>query len=270
MAAINDEVEVALAKFSDRVVAFTVDYLLFAAGFILTLKLINPGVEILFNPNAQVWALVWMGLFLLYHTALSADGRISLGKRLLGLRVITPAGEPLSLPKALLRTLGYIPSSFFGAGFFWCLANPSKRTWHDLMAGSVVVEERPKSGGMRLLIKAGALASIAAFGSLWAWDFTVRDHYDDTMTQAYAYVGISEIQLLQENHYLIHDRFTNDMDVLAELSGDPETFKADMNVLFDPEAGVKISLVGEDYVLTARARDRERTPIRVIGRAKDI
>ncbi|HKA52455.1 MAG TPA: RDD family protein [Candidatus Binatia bacterium] len=75
-----------------------------------------------------------------YFTILHGETGQTIGKSLLGLRVCTAGGEPLGYGRALARFLAYGPSFFFfGVGFLWVGLNPGKRGWHDLLAGTVVV-----------------------------------------------------------------------------------------------------------------------------------
>jgi uncharacterized RDD family membrane protein YckC len=74
------------------------------------------------------------------------------GKAMVGLRVLSAeSARPIGLPRAMLRTLilglATLPTLGFGAAALaWtALVDPSgwRRGWHDLRAGSVVVDVRP-------------------------------------------------------------------------------------------------------------------------------
>lgn len=61
------------------------------------------------------------------------------GKMLVRVRVVTVAGDPLSLWRAILRELGYIVSLLtFGIGYLMAGIRPDKRALHDLIAGTRV------------------------------------------------------------------------------------------------------------------------------------
>lgn len=68
------------------------------------------------------------------------------GKRWLGLRVVdAKTGNNLTPIQSLLRYLGYFISSLpMGLGFFWVLFDARKQAWHDKIAGTVVVADKPK------------------------------------------------------------------------------------------------------------------------------
>jgi uncharacterized RDD family membrane protein YckC len=65
----------------------------------------------------------------------------TLGKRALGIRVIDLArGGPIGPGRAFIRLLGRIVSWIpLYLGYLWMLWDREKQTWHDKMAGSVVV-----------------------------------------------------------------------------------------------------------------------------------
>ena len=65
----------------------------------------------------------------------------TIGKRALGIRVIDyRTGGPLGFGKALGRYLGRILSQIpCLLGYFWMLWDREKQTWHDKLAGTVVV-----------------------------------------------------------------------------------------------------------------------------------
>jgi len=66
----------------------------------------------------------------------------TIGKMILGLRVVKTDGQPLSFSRALARTIVYALSAIpFFLGFFWVGFTSSKRSWHDLIAGTMVIRE---------------------------------------------------------------------------------------------------------------------------------
>jgi uncharacterized RDD family membrane protein YckC len=77
-----------------------------------------------------------------YFTILHSETGQTIGKNLLGLKVCTLDGEPIGYGHALIRFLAYgLSFVFFGLGFLWVALNPGKRGWHDLLAGTVVVNK---------------------------------------------------------------------------------------------------------------------------------
>lgn len=77
---------------------------------------------------------------LAYFTIFHACGGQTIGKLLLGLRVVDAAdGGALPWGRAFLRAVGQLVSALpLAAGFLWVLVDPARRAWHDSLAGSRV------------------------------------------------------------------------------------------------------------------------------------
>lgn len=82
-------------------------------------------------------AAVW--LFLYWWVSISVAGK-TLGKALLGLRVVTGEGGILSPTRAAVRAVA-LPISFllFGLGFLGIVIGRKRRALHDVIAGSAVI-----------------------------------------------------------------------------------------------------------------------------------
>ena len=66
----------------------------------------------------------------------------TIGKMIFGLRVVKNDGQPISFSRALVRTILYALSAIpFFLGFFWVAFTWGKRSWHDLIAGTMVIRE---------------------------------------------------------------------------------------------------------------------------------
>lgn len=77
---------------------------------------------------------------LLYYTILHAFGGQTLGKVFLGIRVVTPENESLTLGSAfLLWCANYLSIFSLGLGYLWALLDPAKATLHDRIASCRVV-----------------------------------------------------------------------------------------------------------------------------------
>ncbi|UCF87994.1 MAG: RDD family protein, partial [bacterium] len=81
-------------------------------------------------------------LFILYFTLLTGEGGQTLGKMLLGIRVVAENGSRVGYGRSLLRAIAYIVSFFFGTflGFLWALWDRKNQAWHDKIAGTIVVK----------------------------------------------------------------------------------------------------------------------------------
>ena len=84
------------------------------------------------------------GFFLLlavaYFAGLWTWRGTSVGGIVLGLKVVSLDGQPLTFPVALVRSLGAAFSvSVCFLGFLWIAWDPEKQGWHDRIAGTVVL-----------------------------------------------------------------------------------------------------------------------------------
>ncbi len=81
----------------------------------------------------QAWSFVYFTFFFRF-------GGATLGKYLMGLRVVRHDGQPLTLARAALRSLAYLASMLpVYVGFLNILVDDRRRGWHDLLVGTVVV-----------------------------------------------------------------------------------------------------------------------------------
>jgi uncharacterized RDD family membrane protein YckC len=82
-------------------------------------------------------------LNLAYFTFFHGTWGQTFGKMIFGLRVIRPNGQPLTYSRALFRTGGYFLSAIpLFLGFLWIGFTSSKRSWHDVLAETIVVREQ--------------------------------------------------------------------------------------------------------------------------------
>lgn len=115
------------ATFLDRLAAFALDCLLVA----IASELLDM------NRNEGFFPL----LLLAYHIAFWAWRGTTLGGIICSLRVIRTTGTPLRPADALVRGLSSVFSlAAVGIGCFWMLQDPESQTWHDKIAGTLVVK----------------------------------------------------------------------------------------------------------------------------------
>lgn len=254
-----------LAPVSARVVAFTADVGLAAAGYFASLKLVFPHDSVWGHPRGPLFVTLWTGVFLLYQAFTSCEGRRSAGKALLGLRVVDARGEPLGAGRAGLRSAAYLVSSIADLGFAWTLVDRSRRGWHDLIAGSFVVEDAPSPPGRRWAVRAAAALCAAGFAGLWYWRWVVTPRYERIYRAAAAQTLLEEMKVLERLYFYANGRYTVSVDDLAVQSGDPAGFKSGVDALLDREYGVRFSTTGYSYRLEARARNDALTPVSADG-----
>lgn len=86
-----------------------------------------------------ILTLGWIGLSAAYFIVLHGSGGQTIGKKLLGLRVVDAGHEPPSLRQAALRWFAVVGFAPIGLGFFWVIWQAEKRGWHDIVAHTWVV-----------------------------------------------------------------------------------------------------------------------------------
>jgi len=248
-----------LASFSERTVAFCLDALPFLAAYWLVGTFILPPIQAAIQDT--FWRIFWVALFIGYQAYFSSDGRVSLGKRLLGLRVVDVDHEPLDLAHALIRAVVYPASSVLGLGFAWSLFNPAGQAWHDLAVGSVVLAK--KRHHVRSHVVAGAFLSLIAVSA--AWSAVWQPRYHRLMDLAGAQIGMRHVSTLQRLYRSKHGRYADNLISLSTMSSNPEMFLLNIATLYDLEKGFKIEAKKDRYLIVARAMDSKRTPIKFVG-----
>ncbi len=129
-----------LASFLNRSVAFLFDYLIMQAVTVLLL------LEIIFSPGPQnivVTVLnllfVALGLLWVYSTLLEGFGGQSIGKRVLGLKVVQTNGRKLTYEHAAVRNFGKVLLPF-ELLFGYMLKDPRFLRYFDKFAGTTVID----------------------------------------------------------------------------------------------------------------------------------
>jgi uncharacterized RDD family membrane protein YckC len=133
----------ALAGFWRRLAAAFLDWVLIgvvaaAIGQLFGVEIPSPSSDDMFQPAPGPFVLVELVYFTFFHATVAGQ---SIGNKIMGIRVLD-AASGRSLPyvrafaRALMSSLSAIPLFL---GFFWMLWDPRKRTWHDIVADSLVV-----------------------------------------------------------------------------------------------------------------------------------
>ena len=126
---------VELASFRSRALAFVIEASVVAA--LLLVLMLEFGSLVSFA-----------GAVLYFGIATYVGKGATLGKRLLGIRVVSLIHRHLSLWHCIEQALGYAASSLeAGFGFLQFLKHPNRQTVHDRIAEAIVVVNRyPKLG----------------------------------------------------------------------------------------------------------------------------
>lgn len=101
------------------------------------LVLLVSGFIGLMNHGPQLF----VPLFIAYHVALWTWRGTTLGGVVFSLRLIRLDGQAPDVTVALVRSLASCLSFVVaGLGFFWASWNPDRQSWHDMIAGTVIVK----------------------------------------------------------------------------------------------------------------------------------
>jgi uncharacterized RDD family membrane protein YckC len=149
---------VEFAAFYQRAIAFAVDAVL--ALFLLSLAMTavafavrfyrgahgdHSTVNIKIGPDDEIGRIILFTLTPVIYFGLSTfagNGR-TLGKRLMGIRVVSLVHEHMTLWHSIERALGYGAAALeFGFGFAQYFIHPYRRTVEDRIAETIVVKEK--------------------------------------------------------------------------------------------------------------------------------
>lgn len=108
----------------------------------LQTMVLNQDFSALFNPN-EVFLLQILTLIITVFFWVKYAG--TPGKRWLGIRVVdAQTGGNLTATQSILRYVGYFLSALpMCLGFFWVLFDDKNQAWHDKIAGTMVIEDKP-------------------------------------------------------------------------------------------------------------------------------
>jgi uncharacterized RDD family membrane protein YckC len=138
------------AGFVTRMLAYLLDVLVLTAilamGSWLAVQTDNLMTEVLPEDiqlgisATTLFALLTPFIIIFYYVMFwSLSGR-TIGKWVLGVRVVQADGLPPTIGRSLLRMIGYVVSLIvFFLGFLWILIDDQRKGWHDHMAKTWVV-----------------------------------------------------------------------------------------------------------------------------------
>lgn len=140
---------VKLAPFFRRAAAFYIDLIIviplavaLIAGYTYFTGGFNNSANLKFEFNFENWYSL-VGLVLYFGLATYFGNGKTLGKKLLRIRVVSLTHSKMTLFQSIERALGY-GASFLeaGFGFIQFFINPNRRTVHDRIAETIVVDEK--------------------------------------------------------------------------------------------------------------------------------
>ena len=102
----------------------------------LDLALVGMVMATVFH-RPRWFLLAWVA----YHLILWSWRGITVGGIILGLKIVRTDGQPMNFAVALVRLLGaFFSAAALGLGFFWAGWSRDKQSWHDKIAGTIVVK----------------------------------------------------------------------------------------------------------------------------------
>lgn len=142
-----DELEGRVAGFFSRAVAFSTDLVIIVLLSAAIVFVANAFETILtrFLPHREFYLIntlvfVIPVVIAIYYIGSWALTGATIGKWLLGLRVVGADGAPPTVLRSAIRFVGYAVSAIvFFLGYLWVLVDDERRAWHDDMAGTWVI-----------------------------------------------------------------------------------------------------------------------------------
>jgi uncharacterized RDD family membrane protein YckC len=137
-----------LAGFIPRAIALIIDISIVA---LIALLAVFAGLFVVYGFDFGAYGTegivlpLYLVLFFLsstYYIFFHGLGGKTVGKMLMGVKLINGEGEGVGLWEAFVRWVGYyISAGFLFAGFLWALVDSECQTWHDKIAGTYVVKD---------------------------------------------------------------------------------------------------------------------------------
>ena len=139
------------ASFGARIMAFVIDQVLLKTIYIfLLLLLAGKFIRIISSTPSDIFAvsglylavfsLVFPFLHMMYFTIFHAAFGQTVGKMMMGIKVVADDDKPTGLGVAFLRWSGYLLSLVpMALGFLWPAFDRDRRAWHDRLAGTRVI-----------------------------------------------------------------------------------------------------------------------------------
>jgi len=113
------------------------------------------------NDKYRYWivllvVLINIMIYFIYYIGSWMVAGQTLGKSLMGIRIVRTDGHRLKLRNAVIRMVGYwISTLFFFMGYWWILFDSRRQGWHDKLARTMVVysETRAERSEQDLLLR---------------------------------------------------------------------------------------------------------------------
>jgi uncharacterized RDD family membrane protein YckC len=260
----DESVELRPGRFSDRLVAYLLDTVPFAAGAAGTVWAWGgPLARPITNQAMLGIGASWLGLAVLWQFAGNVAGGTP-GKKILGLAVVAADGSPPGFIRAFARALGWVVSTpLANFGFIIALFHPRTRALHDMLSGTYVVEAGPRRSNGSLAFLTAAACAVGLF-VLQYWTNMMRPTPDDLAAIARAESGLTVIGQIEEKSREKNGTYAATVQDLAEASGDTVLFRSAMLDVFRPTP-FQLVAGNKGWRVVAAAKDRRNTLVRRAG-----
>lgn len=255
-----------LAGFNERFLAYLIDTFPFVFLNYYTLALaIKNNYVVYSNSLATKWKIFWILIFIIYEVIFTSGGRVTIGKKLLGIRVIHKNGSNLSIFNAFIRVIGYFISSFtINIGYIMALLNQNRRALHDFLASSVVIRTREKSPFAEGFILVVSWTCLAFLVGSWLNRTVLAVTPSEQKQINEAKRTLLKLSKLEEIHYRKYGFYTNDIKRLAELTGNIKAVRYELSKTI-AEGSLEIASDGKSFVISARAKNWRKTKLEISG-----
>lgn len=252
------------ANFTERFLAYLIDVVPFALLARATIYYLTVHKDLIIAPSAQIkilviWILIYIVYVSIFHTILAA----TVGKLILGIRVVDLQGNYISLWQAIVRAIGYFISAIpLYIGYLMPLFNERKRALHDYIASTVVIKVRHRSRFGQGIIFAISLGLMTLLIASWGYVAFERLNPQNIKKIAIAKQHLQYLGELQKIHKDKYGSYTANINRLAEISGDPGLFRKRMMYAFESE---KFLIRGDEngYYMAGYAKDTRHTMVEV-------
>ena len=252
------------ATIFERIVALAIDFLSLYLIIYITCYMLIRKMGILSGDKYWVVLIFFYALFILYCGFFTTDGRQTLGKFLVGIKVIDrKTGESLTFNKALLRGAVYFVNLFTAfLGFAIALLNKRRLALEDYISGSEVISVREKSPNESIALSAlGTLLMAGLFFYVYYMFFLMPSPYQQELVNN-ARDQVNKLAYLEEVHKQHFGKYTSDLNRLALISGDPVQLQRDIQKNLK-RRGFSIGVNKDGFQISAIAKDKEETVITV-------
>ena len=125
------------AGFGIRLIAYLIDSVIIFLISLLIGIMASSGRSVLDTGESFVYI-----LFILYTIGMWVfAGGATIGKKIMGIKIVTVSGSSIGLGRAILRLVGYFFSGlFFGLGYLWIIWDEKKQGFHDKITGTIVIK----------------------------------------------------------------------------------------------------------------------------------